>query len=132
MRSLRVNAASRSIPAAHGRGATRARPSGVCGRSAAASATCSSATGARSKASLQSALDERADRLLDALTCPVTGTSVREALRRERLVLQPVPTMEAPFDVVVSRPVSRDCLVSFEGRRYSVPFAWAGRHVEVY
>src|SRR5690554_2688063 len=59
---------------------------------------------------LQSALDERADRLLDALTCPVTGTSVREALRRERLVLQPVPTMEAPFDVVVSRPVSRDCL----------------------
>lgn len=81
---------------------------------------------------LQSALDERADRLLDALTCPVTGTSVREALRRERLVLQPAPTMEAAFDVVVSRPVSRDCLVSFEGRRYSVPFAWAGRHVEVY
>ena len=26
---------------------------------------------------LQSALDERADRLLDALTCPVTGTSVQ-------------------------------------------------------
>src|SRR5690554_6897292 len=86
----------------------------------------------RSMEDLQAALDRRADELLDALTCPVTGTSVREALRRERLVLQPVPAMEAPFDVVVSRPVSRDCLVSFEGRRYSVPFAWAGRRVEVF
>lgn len=81
---------------------------------------------------LQAALDERAERLLDDLTCPVTGTSVREALGAERLVLQPVPTMEEPFDVVVSRPVYRDCLVSFEGRRYSVPFAWADRQVEVY
>lgn len=86
----------------------------------------------RSLKDLQTALDGRADELLDALNCPVTGTSVREALRRERLVLQPVPALEAPFDVVVSRPVSRDCLVSFEGRRYSVPFEWAGRHVEVY
>jgi len=32
---------------------------------------------------------------------------------------------------VVARRVSRDCLVSFEGRRYSVPFAWVGRVVEV-
>lgn len=86
----------------------------------------------RSVEELQAALDARADRLLDELTCPVTGTSVRDALGRERLVLQPVPAMEAPFDVVVSRDVSRDCLVSFEGRRYSVPFAWAGRPVEVY
>lgn len=36
-----------------------------------------------------------------------------------------------PFDVVVARRVSRDCLVSFEGRRYSVPFAWVHRLVEV-
>jgi hypothetical protein len=36
-----------------------------------------------------------------------------------------------PFDCVVARPVSRDALVSFEGRRYSVPFAWVGRRVEV-
>jgi hypothetical protein len=27
--------------------------------------------------------------------------------------------------------VSRDALVSFEGRRYSVPFAWVGRTVEI-
>ena len=31
----------------------------------------------------------------------------------------------------VARRVSRDCLVSFEGRRYSVPFAWAGQWVDV-
>jgi hypothetical protein len=39
--------------------------------------------------------------------------------------------MAEPFDVVVTRRVSRDCLISFEGRRYSVPFAWVGRQVDV-
>jgi len=80
---------------------------------------------------LQAALDERADRLLDRLTCPVTGTSVREALEAERLVLRPLLELGELFDVLVSRRVSRDCLVSFEGRRYSVPFPWVGREVEV-
>jgi hypothetical protein len=42
-----------------------------------------------------------------------------------------VPTIHEPFDVVVARRVSRDCLVSFESRRYSVPFAWVNRLVEV-
>lgn len=80
---------------------------------------------------LQTALDQRADTLLDRLRCPVTGTSVREAFEAERRVLQPVPALSEPFDVVVSRRVQRDCLVSFEGRRYSVPFAWVGRQVEI-
>jgi hypothetical protein len=80
---------------------------------------------------LQAALDQRALELMDRLNCPVTGTSVREALEAERMVLQPLPTMAEPFDVVVSRRVSRDCLISFEGRRYSVPFVWVGRQVEV-
>jgi transposase len=80
---------------------------------------------------LQSALDERAASLLVRLRCPVTGTSVLEALTAERLHLQPLPAMGEPFDVIVSRRVSRDCLVSFEGRRYSVPFIWLGREVEV-
>jgi hypothetical protein len=40
--------------------------------------------------------------------------------------------MSEPFDVVVTRQVHRDCLISFEGRRYSVPFAWVGRDVEVW
>lgn len=81
--------------------------------------------------SLQWALDERAGRLAERLRCPITGTSVAEAHQAERFVLQPVPAMGEPFDVVVARRVSRDCLVSFEGRRYSVPFAWVGREVEV-
>lgn len=77
-------------------------------------------------------LDEQALRLMDRLTCPVTGTTVTEAFRAEQRALQPLPTMAEPFDVVVTRRVSRDCLVSFEGRRYSVPFAWVGRHVDVW
>lgn len=82
-------------------------------------------------AGLQAALDERADRLLDRLRCPVTGTPVREALEAERAQLQPMPLMSEPFDVVVARRVQRDCLVCFEGRRYSVPFPWVGRQVEI-
>lgn len=80
---------------------------------------------------LQAALDERAGMLLRRLRCPATGTSVESTLAAERLVLQPLERIGELFDVVVSRRVSRDCLVSFEGRRYSVPFLWVGREVEV-
>lgn len=88
-------------------------------------------TGAESMGELQRRLDARSADLLDRLTCPVTGTSVREAWEAERALLRPLPTMAEPFDVVVSRHVSRDCLISFEGRRYSVPFTWVDRQVEV-
>ena len=72
-------------------------------------------------------LDDRARVLMGRLTCPVTGSTVVEAFGVEQRALQPLPTMAEPFDVVVTRRVSRDCLVSFEGRRYSVPFAgWGG------
>lgn len=81
---------------------------------------------------LQVLLDAEAGLLLDRLECPVTGTSVREAWEAERALLRPLPTMAEPFDLVVTRKVSRDCLVSFEGRRYSVPFAWTGRMVDVW
>ena len=80
---------------------------------------------------LQAALDERALALHATERCPVTGTTVAEALLAERQQLQPVPLMHEPFDCVVARRVSRDCLVSFESRRYSVPFALVGRTVEV-
>jgi hypothetical protein len=63
--------------------------------------------------------------------CPTTATSVEEALRAERQHLQPLRRIGEPFNVIVTRRVSRDCLVSFEGRRYSVPFVWLGRDVEV-
>jgi transposase len=84
-----------------------------------------------SLAEFQGALDMRAAELHGRRRCPVTGTSISEALAAERAVLQPVPAVHEPFDCVVARKVSRDCLVSFEGRRYSVPFAWVGRLVEV-
>lgn len=80
---------------------------------------------------LQLSLQERSGQLMDRLQCPVTGTSVREAFESERLVLRPLPRLSEPFDLVVARRVQRDCLVSFEGRRYSVPFAWVGRSVEI-
>jgi transposase len=79
----------------------------------------------------QAALDARAMAVQARRSCPATGTSIAEALVAERAVLQPVPVISEPFDCVVARRVSRDCLVSFEGRRYSVPFAWVGRVVEI-
>jgi len=80
---------------------------------------------------LQAALDERAAELHAHWRCPTTGTTIAEALAAERVLLQPVPALHEPFDCVVARRVSRDCLVSFEGRRYSVPFARVGRAVEI-
>lgn len=66
------------------------------------------------------------------LVCPVTGTSVYEAWQGERGALGPLPaSLPEPFDVEVARGVGRDCLVSFEGRQYSVPFLYAGREVRV-
>jgi transposase len=80
---------------------------------------------------LQQALDRRAEEMHERRRCPATGTTVAEALAAERSVLEPLPDLREPFDLVVARRVSRDALVSFEGRRYSVPFAWLGRTVEV-
>jgi transposase len=80
---------------------------------------------------LQGAADRRAQEVLARRQCPATGTTVAQAWAAEQPLLQPLPTVHEPFDCVVARPVSRDGLVSFEGRRYSVPFAWIGRRVEV-
>jgi transposase len=83
-------------------------------------------------AALQAATDSRLEDRARKLTCPVTGTTIAEAWNRERRLLSPLPAaMPDPFDVVVYRPVGIDCTVSFEGRRYSVPFRFVGRQVEV-
>ncbi|MBM4118894.1 transposase family protein, partial [bacterium] len=63
--------------------------------------------------------------------CPATGTSVLEAWEAEKRFLAPLPPLPEPFDVAVTRPVSLDGLVAFEGRQYTVPFAWVGLRVEV-
>lgn len=63
--------------------------------------------------------------------CPATGLSVYDSWQAERRQLAPLPLLPQPFDTVATRTVSDDCLVSFEGRQYSVPFAWLGRPVEL-
>jgi len=62
------------------------------------------------------------------LRCPATGTSIAEAWEQERRLLTPLPE---PFDVVVRRPVGVDCMVSFEGRQYSVPFLFVKQEIEI-
>jgi len=82
--------------------------------------------------SLQRVADERIAARAKQLRCSQTGTSVFEAWQLERLALKPLPeTLPRPFDVEVTRVVSRDCLVSFEARQYSVGFKHAGRTVRV-
>ncbi|SEB08995.1 IS21 family transposase [Rubrimonas cliftonensis] len=81
---------------------------------------------------LQAWTDARVEERSHRLSCPVTGTSVAEAWGTERALLTPLPeTLPEPFDVVVRRPVGVDCMVSFEGRRYSVPFRFVRQEVEV-
>jgi len=82
-------------------------------------------------APLQAALDEPCAEWHATRRCPITGTLIAEAFQAEQAQLLPLPTLHELFDCVVARPVSRDCLLSFEGLRYSVPFAWVGRTVEV-
>jgi transposase len=81
---------------------------------------------------LQGVTDARLEERAGRLRCPTTGTSIAEAWEQERRLLTPLPeTLAEPFDVVVRRPVGIDCLVSFEGRQYSVPFRFARQEVEV-
>jgi transposase len=83
-------------------------------------------------AALQRATDSRVLARAKQLMCPQNGLSIHESWIQEKLELQPLPaTLPEPFDTQVSRVVSRDCLVSFEGRQYSVPFEHSGRLVQV-
>lgn len=76
--------------------------------------------------------DERIGVWAGTAICPATGTTVAEAWASERALLRPLPDLlPEPFDVVVTRPVHRDCMARFEGRQYPVPFQCAGREVEV-
>lgn len=82
-------------------------------------------------AELQAWSDEANYRSARRRTCPATGTSVWEAWQAEPAFLQPVPILPEPFDVGVTRPVGRDCMVAFESRNYSVPLCLCGSRVEV-
>jgi transposase len=84
-----------------------------------------------SLAELQAATDAALERSAKRRMCPATGTSVEEAFELEKPHLAPLPILPEPFDVVVTRVVGIDCMVAFEGRSYSVPFAHVGQAVEV-
>jgi len=86
----------------------------------------------RSLEDLQRTSDERILNRSKKLNCPVTGQSIYETWRQEQSYLNPLPlAFPLPFDVQVQREVSQDCLVSFEGRQYQVPFPNIGRIVEI-
>ena len=80
---------------------------------------------------LQSWSNERLATWSETAICPATGRTVAESWRAEKERLAPLPVLPEPFDVVVTRPVTKDCMVAFEGHTYSVPFEHAGSEVEV-
>lgn len=84
-----------------------------------------------SLAELQAWSDQQMLRSARRRRCSATGTTVFEAWQQEKEHLGALPVLPEPFDLVVTRRVAVDCTVSFEGRRYSVPFRFVGKQVEV-
>jgi transposase len=82
-------------------------------------------------APLQEQTDEQLLQSATRRTCPATGQTVQETWAAEQPLLRPLPILPEPFDLTTTRPVQRDCTVSFEGRTYSVPFVLCGLTVEV-
>jgi transposase len=80
---------------------------------------------------LQRWTDQRVERWAERALCPATGQSVQVSWQEERQRLAAVPLLPEPFDVVVTRPVHRDCMVRFEDHLYPVFFRYAGQAVEV-
>lgn len=80
---------------------------------------------------LQAWSDERVAASARRRRCPATGETVWASWQAERHHLQPLPLLPEPFDQVGTRTVGADCMVSFEARQYSVPFAWVGQRVEL-
>ncbi len=80
---------------------------------------------------LQQATDQHIRHLAQRRLCPATGTCIAESFALEQRYLAPLPILPEPFDIAVMRSVAQDATVGFEQRRYSVPFAWIGRRVEV-
>jgi Mu transposase, C-terminal domain len=80
---------------------------------------------------LQRWTDARIERWSKQALCPATGLCVAASWEAELTRLAPLPLLPEPFDLVVTRPVHKDCTVHFEQRSYAVPFEWVGRRVEV-
>lgn len=82
-------------------------------------------------AELQAWTDEQDEKAARRRICPATGTSVWDAWLAELPALGALPILPEPFDIAVTRPVGRDCMVAFENRSYSVPFHLITQRVEV-
>jgi transposase len=82
-------------------------------------------------AGLQGWTDQELAAWAERRLCPATGETVAASWRAEQRLLRPLPLLPAVFDVAVTRPVQKDCTVSFESRAYSVPFVLCGLRVEV-
>ena len=80
---------------------------------------------------LQEWTDERLDHWSHRAVCPATGKSVHASWEQELERLRPPGLLPEPFDIAVTRPVHKDCMVCFEGRSYAVPFTFVGQRVEV-
>jgi transposase len=81
---------------------------------------------------LQHATDREDEQRAKRRICPATGKTVHETWLEERRLLTPLPEiLPEPFDIVVTRCVGIDCMVNFESRQYSVPFAYVGQMVEI-
>jgi transposase len=81
---------------------------------------------------LQAATDAQLEQSDQQRLCPATGRTVQQSWQAERRLLRPLPLLPEPFDLAATRPVQRDCTISFEGRVYSVPFVLCGLRVEVH
>jgi transposase len=81
---------------------------------------------------LQRYTDEQLERDAQTRLCPVTGESVFATWQAERTLLRPLPALlPEPFDLLRTCPVHKDATIRFEGRTYTVPFAYAYSAVEV-
>jgi len=80
---------------------------------------------------LQAWTDAQTQHRATTRPCPATGATIWETYQAERPSLGPLPRLPEPFDVVRTRRVGVDATVRFEGRTYSVPFAYVERLVEV-
>ncbi len=80
---------------------------------------------------LQAWTDEKELRLSETTLCQATGTPIVDAWEAEKRCLAPVPLLPEPFDLAQMRVVAEDCTVAFEARRFSVPFPFVGRRIEV-
>jgi len=66
---------------------------------------------------------------LDLLVHSTTGERPLDRFAREKDLLTPLPSLPFVGSHEEMRKVSWDCLVSFAGSRYSVPWQYAGKHV---